>query len=85
MATELERIGGKYFAAKKGYKSTAGIFTRVLQPLLGTDIIEKAFRFINSTLPDFPLMPVAQTPAGVFMGSSHLGSAEPLIRLVTKK
>jgi len=36
VATELERIGAKYLAAKKGYKSTAGIFTHVLQPLLGT-------------------------------------------------
>ena len=33
-AIELGRIGAKYLAAKKGYKSTAGIFTHVLQPLL---------------------------------------------------
>ena len=53
VAIELERIGAKYLAAKKGYKSTAGIFTHVLQPLLGTATADKAFELINGILPDF--------------------------------
>jgi len=55
VATELERIGAKYLAAKKGYKSTAGIFTHVLQPLLGTATADKAFKLINGILPDFAI------------------------------
>ena len=50
---ELERIGAKYLAAKKGYKSTAGIFTHVLQPLLGTATADKAFKLINGIPPEF--------------------------------
>ena len=55
VATELERIGEKYLAAKKGYRSTAGIFTHVLLPLLGTATADKAFKFINGILPDFAI------------------------------
>ena len=49
----IQRIGAKYLAAKKGYKSTAGIFTHVLQPLLGTATADKAFKLINGIFPDF--------------------------------
>ena len=55
VAIELERIGAKYLAAKKGYKSTAGIFTHVPQPLLGTATADKAFRLIDCILPDFAI------------------------------
>jgi len=34
---------------------TAGIFTHVLQPLLGTATADKAFEFINGILPDFAI------------------------------
>ena len=53
VASELGRIGAKYLAAKKGNKSTAGIFTHVPQPLLGTATADKAFKLINGILPDF--------------------------------
>ena len=55
VATELERIGAKYLAAKKGYKSTPGNFTHVLQPSLGTATADKAFKLINGILPDFAI------------------------------
>ena len=35
VATELERIGAEYLAAKRGYKSTAGTFTRSPAPAPG--------------------------------------------------
>ena len=53
VVTELERISAKYLDAKKGYKSTAGIFTHVPQPLLGTATVNKAFKLINGIFPDF--------------------------------
>jgi len=55
VATELERIGAKYLAAKKDDKSTAGIFTHVLQFLLGTATADKSFKLINGILPDFSI------------------------------
>ena len=55
VATKTERIGAKYFTAKKGHKSTAGIFTHVLQPLLGTATADKAFELINGILPGFAI------------------------------
>jgi len=55
VATELELIGAKYLAAKKGYKSIAGIFTHVLQPLLGTATADKALEIINCILLDFAI------------------------------
>jgi len=44
----------KIFSAKKGYRSTAGIFTHVLQPFR-TVTADKAskFKLINGILPDF--------------------------------
>jgi len=45
----------KYLVAKKGYKSTAGIFTHVLQPLLGTETVDRAFKLINGILPGFSI------------------------------
>ena len=36
VATELKQIGATHLAAKKDHRSTAGIFTHVLLPLLGT-------------------------------------------------
>ena len=50
-----EAITKKKKVSKKGYKSTAGIFTHVLQPLLGTATADKAFKLINSILPDFAI------------------------------
>ena len=61
VAIELERIGAKYLAAKKGYKSTAGIFTHVLQPLLGTVTADKAFKLASFRISS--LTPVAQDSA----------------------
>ena len=52
VATELEWIGAKYLSAKKGYKSTAGIFTHLFRPFLGTATAEKAFELINVILSD---------------------------------
>ena len=45
----------KYLAVKKGYKSTAGIFTRLLEPLLGTVAANMAFRLNNGILPGFAI------------------------------
>ena len=55
VATDLEQIGAKFLSAKKGYKSTAGIFTHVLQPLLGTAAVDKAFKLINGILSNFAI------------------------------
>ena len=55
IATELERIGAKYLAAKTGYKLTAGICTHVLQPLHGTATADKALKLFNAILPDFAI------------------------------
>ena len=55
MATDLERIGAKYLAAKMGYKSTARIFMHVTQPLLGLRQADKAFKLVNGILPDFAI------------------------------
>ena len=63
VAIELERIGTKHLAAKKGYKLTAGIFTHVLQPLLGTATADKAFKLIKGIFRISPLIPVAQDSA----------------------
>ena len=56
MATELDRIGAKFLDEKKGYKSTVGIFTHVLQPLLATAPIDKAFKLLNGILPNFAIV-----------------------------
>jgi len=52
VATELERIGAKYLSAKKGYRSTAGIFTHVPRSLLRTATADKALELISGILPD---------------------------------
>ena len=53
VATELERSGAKYLvAAKKGYKSTDGIFTHVLQQpmaLLEAAAVDKAYQWLHSS------------------------------------
>ena len=40
---------------RKGYKSTAGIFTHYIQTLLGTATVDTAFKLINGILPDFTI------------------------------
>ena len=80
VAIELERIGAKYLAAKRGYKSTAGIFTHVLQPLLGIATADKRFKLINGILPDFIFDARGPRFSELleFMDSSRLDGAETL-------
>ena len=82
VATELGRIGAKHLAAKTGYKSTAGIFTHVLQPLLGTATTDKASKLINnSILPDFAIDARGASISVLlqFTDSSRLGGIETLV------
>jgi len=78
VATELEWISAKYLAAKKGYRLTAGIFTRVLLSLLGTTAADKAFKLINGALPDLTIDPRGAKFSELlqFTDSSRLGGAE---------
>ena len=73
VATELERIDARYLATNKGYRSAAGLFTRVLQPLLGTAAVRSSlskFRFKSS----FRISPFLE-----FTDSSRLDGSEALV------
>ena len=66
--------------SKKGYMSTAGIFTHVFQPLLGTATADKAFKLINGILPDFVIDARGPRFSELleFMDSSRLDGVETL-------
>jgi len=82
VATELERIGAKHLAAaKKGYRSAAGIFTHVPQPFLGTATADKAFKLINGILPDLAVVARGARFSELlqFTDSSRLDGVETLV------
>ena len=61
VATELERIGAKYLAAKKGYKLDRQHFTN----LFGTAAVDKATKLFRGILQDFAFVDPGRAWAGV--------------------
>ena len=63
VVTELEQIGAKYLAAKKGYKSTADIFTHshtFSSPYLGLQKPARRSSLSVASNRILPLMPMEQ-------------------------
>jgi len=65
-------------ALKKGYKSTAGIYTHVLQPLLGTAAADIRFGLIKGIIPDFLWAPFTALSAAVISDITPLRDAATL-------